>query len=597
MDNKRATRALPTTGLSGSRARYNALRFAALYAALGAVWIVFSDQIVDWLTDDETSRLFAQTVKGILYVAVTTVLVYVLALRAFRHIEYKAATRQLDDTQHLLDAVLGNLGEAILLIDPSTRTITKCNEAATEVFGYSESELLGQSTLLLHVDEESHARFGEIGEPELERNNVFRFQYPMKRKDGTVIDTEVIVVTLHRDAGWRTGVVSIIRDISERARAYRALEASENRYRILAENTLDVIWSMDTNLTFTYVNPAVFQVTGHTPDEVLGTCFDEYFDDHHLPELKRIIANEIEKGPGNTGILVDTEILRKDGSKVPVEINGKVLFNSEGIFIGLQGSTRNISERLNYEAQLRQSQKMEAIGTLAAGIAHEVNNPIASVGGFAQLISQSEEVPENFRRFATNIYTESARISEIVKNLLGYARIEDEQVPSPITLHEVVDSTLSLVRGVLRHDHIVLQVSVEDDLPSFSGRRQQVQQVLMNLLTNARDALNARFPDADDDKLLLISTTVVRRDNADWVRLTVEDHGAGIPHEVQERVFDPFYTTKPTGKGTGLGLWLVYSIVEKHQGHIGMESQPGAYTRFHVEFPVCEIQTNGGAYL
>src|SRR5690606_31246861 len=179
-------------------------------------------------------------------------------------------------------------------------------------------------------------------------------------------------------------------------------------------------------------------------------------------------------------------------------------------------------ERLNYEAQLREAQKLEAIGTLAAGIAHEVNNPIASVSGFAELISRSDEVPEKFRNFASKIQSESARVNEIVRNLLGYARIEDEKAPSPIAIDDVVDSTLPLIQGVLRRDNIMLETSMEEDLPTFSGRRQQIQQVLMNLLTNARDALNAKYPDADDNKRLLLSASAQRHDNSHWVRITIE---------------------------------------------------------------------------
>ncbi|MCA1806953.1 MAG: PAS domain-containing protein, partial [Actinobacteria bacterium] len=304
----KTTEDLPTTFSSGPPAQYKALQVASTYAILGAIWIIFSDQIVDWITNEDTSTLFAQTIKGILYVAVTSVLVYWLALRAFHNIEDKIAISQRDQTQRLLDAVLGNLGEAILLIDPTTRTILQCNTAATTVFGYSESELPGQSTKLIHVSHESYLDFGATSEPELETNGVYRCQSQLKRKDGAIIDVEITVVTLHREVGWRTGVVSIIRDISDRVRSYKALEASEHRYRVLAENTVDVIWSMDPNLKLTYVNPAIFKLTGYTPNEALETRIDAYFDDLHLSELKRLIAREIQKGPSSTGVLVDTEI-------------------------------------------------------------------------------------------------------------------------------------------------------------------------------------------------------------------------------------------------------------------------------------------------
>lgn len=570
-----------------------AFRVALIYAIAGATWILLSDRTVEFLFDEAAATQIAQSAKGTLFVLITASLIYWLALRNLRGVEHELLATQLVNTRDLLETISGNLGDAIFISDGRNRTIEYFNSAVTDMFGYSAAELVGKTSEILHVDRESFEQFGRDCARALNREGVYRCQYKLMRKSGNAFDAEITVSNVNDHLGWRAGIVVIVHDISDRIQTYEALRKSEQTYRLLAENTLDVIWSLDSDLKVTYVNPAIFQLTGHTRDEVVGTSIDAYFDEHNYPTLKQTIEQEIAKGPGTTGILVDTEVLRKDGSRVPIEINGRVLFDANRNVIGLQGSTRDISERLNYETQLRQSQKLEAIGTLAAGIAHEVNNPIASVSGFAELISRSEEVPEKFRDFATKIHSESARISEIIKNLLGYARIEDEQAPSAITLHEVVHSTLSLFQGVLRDDKIALELVVDDDLPPFSGRGQQIQQILMNLLTNARDALNAKYPGSDKDKRLLVSTTMVRKDNADWVRLTVEDHGLGIPQAMRDRVFDPFYTTKPPGKGTGLGLWLVYSIVENHRGAILLESESGAYTRFHVDFPVCGAQPSG----
>jgi len=568
-------------------------RVALIYALAGATWILLSDRTVEFLFDEVTASHVAQSVKGTVFVLITATLIYWLALRNLRAAGHDLLATQLADTRDMLEAISGNLGDAIFISDGKNRAIEYCNSAATEMFGYSANEMLGRSSEILHVDRESFEHFGRDCARALNRDGVYRSQYKLKRKSGKVFDAEITVSNVNDHLGWRAGVVVIVHDISNRVQTYEALRKSEQTYRLLAENTLDVIWSMDSDLKITYVNPAITRLTGHKPDEMIGTSMHAHFDNQQFASLKQTIEREIVKGPKATGILVDTEVLRKDGSRVPVEINGKVLFDDRGHVIGLQGSTRDISERLNYEAQLRQAQKLEAIGTLAAGIAHEVNNPIASVSGFAQLISRSHEVPERYRGFADKIHRESGRISEIVKNLLGYARIEDEAVPSPILVADVVDSTLMLVQTVLRHDNISLEVSLGDDLPPIAGRRQQIQQVLMNLLTNARDALNARYPGADDNKRLLLSASVQRHDETDCVRLTVEDHGTGIPQDLRERVFDPFYTTKPPGKGTGLGLWLVYSIVENNHGHVTLESEPGEYTRFHVEFPACDVEAAG----
>jgi len=580
---------MATSALPGPSRR--AFRIALIYALVGAAWILFSDRAVEFLFDEVAATHVAQSVKGIAFVLLTATLIYWLTLRSLRDVEDDLVALKLADTQDLLEAIRGNLGDAIFISDGTNRTIEYCNAAVTDMFGYTAAELVGKNSELLHVDRKSYERFGLDCERTLGRDGVYRCQYQLRRKNSEVFHAEVTVSNVHEHLGWRAGIVVIVHDISNRVQAYEALRRSEQTYRLLAENTLDVIWSMDPQLKITYVNPAITRLTGHTPDEMIGTSMHAYFDDLHLPHLENTIAQEIAKGSRTAGILVDTELIRKDGARVPVEINGRVLFDDAGNLAGLQGSTRDISERVNYEAQLRQSQKMEAIGTLAAGIAHEVNNPIASVSGFAQLISRSHEVPEKYRSFADKIHGESGRISEIVKNLLGYARIEDEKAPSPVSLPEVIDSTLLLIQTVLRHDNILLEASVGDDLPPIAGRRQQIQQILMNLLTNARDALNARYPRAHDNKRLVLSASVQRHDDSDWVQLTVEDHGPGIPKDFQNRVFDPFYTTKPPGKGTGLGLWLVYSIVENHHGHVRLESEPGEYTRFHVDFPAIDFQS------
>jgi len=584
----------PTNTAIASRGLHlRAARVALIYALAGATWILLSDQTVELLFDEVTASHAAQSIKGILFVLITASLIYWLAFRNLRAAGHDLLATQLADTRDMLEAISSNLADAIFISDGRNRKIEYCNTAATEMFGYSANEMLGMSSEILHVDRESFEQFGRDCARALNRDGVYRRQYILRRKSGRAFDTEITISNVNDHLGWRAGIVAIVHDISNRVQTYEALRKSEQTYRLLAENTLDVIWSIDPNLTITYINPAITQLTGHTPDEVVGSSIEEFFDEHHLPELKQTIEQEIAKGPGTTGILVDTEAVRKDGSRVAVEINGRVLFDRAGKVIGLQGATRDISERLNYEAQLREAQKLEAIGTLAAGIAHEVNNPIASVSGFAELISRSDEVPEKFRDFASKIQSESARVNEIVRNLLGYARLEDEKAPSPIAIDDVVDSTLPLIQGVLRRDNIALDTSLEDDLPPITGRRQQIQQVLMNLLTNARDALNARYPGADDNKRLLLSASAQRHDSSHWIRITIEDHGMGIPQDLQERVFDPFYTTKPPGKGTGLGLWLVYSIVENHQGHVRIESEPGEYTRFHVDIPATDVQSAG----
>ncbi len=253
-------------------------------------------------------------------------------------------------------------------------------------------------------------------------------------------------------------------------------------------------------------------------------------------------------------------------------------------------------ERQRLQAQLQQAQKMESIGTLASGVAHEINNPITAVMGYAQMLLREAGNAAQVADSAAEIVKGAKRVAAIVKTLLAFARVET-QARCPVRLSTIVDDTLSLIGAMLRKDQVALDVRVPGDLPPIVCRSQEIQQVVMNLLTNARDALNERYPTADGNKILRLTAQPVARPGAGpaptpagvgaaaWVRLTVEDHGTGIPDSVRNRMFDPFFTTKPRDKGTGLGLSISHRIVRDHGGVLWAESQPGHWTQFHLDLP------------
>ena len=322
---------------------------------------------------------------------------------------------------------------------------------------------------------------------------------------------------------------------------------------------------------------------------------------------------------------MEKRYLRKDGTLVWVNVNMTVIRDVEGRPLRTMAAIEDIStrkrleaERLQLEAQLRQQQKLEALGTLASGVAHEINNPISGIMNYAQLIADTAEPESQTARYAGEIVHETERVAAIVKNLLQFAR-QETQAHSPARLADIVEQTLSLLRAVLRRDQIALTVDVPDDLLKLKCRSQQLQQVLMNLLTNARDALNAKYPGYDPNKTISITAREVsnicdlRLPMCDlpnqetpapqspipnpqapiptgWLRLTVADQGGGIPAEIQGRIFDPFFTTKPRDRGTGLGLSISHGIVRDHHGVLHFETTPGTGTQFHVDLPVSEAE-------
>ena len=240
-------------------------------------------------------------------------------------------------------------------------------------------------------------------------------------------------------------------------------------------------------------------------------------------------------------------------------------------------------QKLLLAAPVMHKQKLDSLGTLAAGVAHEINNPIHGILNYAQIMKRGlpQDTPE--RTFAEEIEREAKRVAEIVRNLLRFGRA-DESHAIAADVREIVNDTLVLLRGPLRKDMITLDVHVEDDLPELISRIQQLQQILMNLITNARDALNRRSPERTDAKTIIVS---VKRlpSKAGWVRFEVVDNGDGFEAEIADRVFDPFFTTKPVGEGTGLGLSISHGIARAHGGTLSCESERGLGTAFRVDLP------------
>ena len=240
-------------------------------------------------------------------------------------------------------------------------------------------------------------------------------------------------------------------------------------------------------------------------------------------------------------------------------------------------------ERAAFAPQSRHQQRLEAIGTLASGVAHEINNPVQSIMNYALLI-QRRSGSADVEKYAQEILHEAQRVAAIVRGLLSFARQEGEPY-TEVHVRDLVSSTLSLISAMLRKEGIHVDINGVEDVPAVRCHPQQIQQVLMNLLANARDALNERYPGNHDGKRITLSSLSWRRDAETFVRLTVEDSGPGIPQQLLERIFDPFHTTKTQLQSAGLGLSISHGIIVEHGGAISVESELGRYTRFHVDLP------------
>ena len=363
-----------------------------------------------------------------------------------------------------------------------------------------------------------------------------------------------------------------------------ALLQTETQLRTLIDTIPDLVWLKDPDGVYLACNRSFGRVFGATEAEIVGKT-DYDFVDRELADFFR--ENDRAAVAAGATVMSEEEVtFAADGHRALLETLKTPMYDKEGTLVGVLGIGRDIIEKREREGQLRHSQKLESIGTLAGGVAHEINNPINGIMNYSQLImDRMEGKDETLVDYAGEIIHETERVATIVRNLLAFAR-QEEQQRGPARLCDMVDATLSLLRAVIRQDQITLEVDVPEDLPPITCHSQQLQQVIMNLLANARDALNEKYTTFSDEKRITISAHLFDKNGAAWIRTTIADKGPGIPAAVQDRMFDPFYTTKARDKGTGLGLSISHGIVGEHHGELSVESELGSYTRFHIDLPI-----------
>jgi signal transduction histidine kinase len=237
------------------------------------------------------------------------------------------------------------------------------------------------------------------------------------------------------------------------------------------------------------------------------------------------------------------------------------------------------------QAEAMRAGHLAALGELAAGVAHEINNPINGIMLYAQIMIDQETMQDDAREMPGMIIKEGERIAGIVKNLLSFARYQKDEMIMQ-NLKEVLSDALELTGTQIRNDGIQLVVDVPDDLPLCKINSQRIQQVFLNVLSNARYALNRKFSGHHKDKILRIMGELIMVEDEKQVRLTIHDQGTGIPSDVLDRICDPFFSLKPKGEGTGLGLSISHNIVKEHGGKLWFESREGEYTKVMVDLPV-----------
>lgn len=237
------------------------------------------------------------------------------------------------------------------------------------------------------------------------------------------------------------------------------------------------------------------------------------------------------------------------------------------------------------EEQLRQSQKLEAMGVMAGTMAHEINNPLIAISEYAAMIAKGEVDSEKAKQLASKIRDESARISTIMKNLLRFSR-DDKGSLYPVEVGEILVKLESITQQIFKMNRIDASWKNVEPGYSIQCREGQILQILLNLVNNAVDSLNQKYPEYDVEKRVILENSIVEENHKKYAEFSVQDFGTGIPIDIQKSIFKTFFTTKSADKGTGLGLSVSLGIAKEHGGSLNFESEPGKYTRFYLRVPI-----------
>ncbi|MGC8834947.1 MAG: PAS domain S-box protein, partial [Armatimonadota bacterium] len=491
--------------------------------------------------------------------------------------ERKRAEEDLRESERRFAELFDNASDVVYVHDLDGN-ILALNRAGEIITGYSREEALTMNISQV-VAPEYLQTVREMVDAKLRGQPRTTYEVQLIKKDGTRIFVEISSQIIYQN-GKPFAVEGVARDVTER----KKIEAERDRLIMALEHSADAIVITDADANIQYVNPAFERITGYSREEVLGKNPRILKSGKHGPEFYKGMWDTISRGDVWTGRITNR---KKDGSLYMERCTISSVRDSSGQIVNYVAVKRDITERVALEERLRQSQKMEAVGQLAGGVAHDFNNILTAISGYSDLLLRNLKDGDPKRTYAAEIKKASERAAALTQQLLAFSR---RQVISPkvVNLNNVVKDMARMLERIIG-ENIDLVTLLSEDLWNVKVDPSQIEQVIMNLSVNAKDAM-------PNGGKLIIETANVHLDEeyakihaplqpGPYVMLAVTDTGCGMDAETLSHVFEPFFTTKEKGKGTGLGLATVYGIVKQSDGYIWVYSEPGKGTTFKIYFP------------
>ncbi|MFH1061130.1 MAG: PAS domain S-box protein [Pseudomonadota bacterium] len=508
--------------------------------------------------------------------------------------EQLAAERELKASEKRLRTTFEQAAVGMCEVDTQGRFL-KVNRCLCRMCGFSEAELVGRNFLeLTHPDDVAdslrllaRALAGEIDD--------FATEKRYRRRDGSLLQAQLNATLVRESDGNPSHFFNVVQDIGPRRAAEVALKAQEGRFRTLVENLPGLVYRCELGVPWqvNYMSEGALAVTGYSPADFTAHRIDfgRIILPADLPEVARVVDEAVQS---RRSYQVEYRIRHADGQPRWVFEKGRAIYDEAGEPLYLDGVILDINPRKQaeeekdlLERQLRQSQKMEAVGALAGGIAHDFNNLLGAISGYAELGLELAGQGRDNSSDLKQVLAATERARRLVRQILTFSRRAESEL-KPLDLNrEVAEAVRMLEHAIPKM--IALKLELAADLPAISADPVQVNQILLNLASNAQDAM-------PQGGLLTIATQAVSLDQdlnleqetipaGEYVLLCVSDSGQGMDASTQQHIFEPFFTTKPFGRGTGLGLSTVFGVVKGHRGYIVCQSGPGRGARFLVYLP------------